>query len=115
MSEVPLYQVGIMLLLVTGLVPALIFLAQHRPRQWRRAAAWDASGLIIVVALWYFRSIVLIALRWPGTPPHSLFDALFSIVMLAVIDALLIVRLISFRAFAGRDRDQENERVGPTM
>jgi thiamine transporter ThiT len=93
------YQSVVMALLVIGIVPALIFLSQHRPRQWKRLVAWDASGLVIVAALWYFRSIVLIILRWPGSPPHGWFDATFSVLMLVVIDSLLIVRLVSYRAF----------------
>jgi hypothetical protein len=99
-----------MLLLISGLIPALIFLAQHRPSQWKRAAAWDASGLVIVVALWYVRSIILIVLRWPGHPPTSLLDALISVVLLAVIDSLLILRLMSYRAFAQRDKNYSVEK-----
>jgi hypothetical protein len=102
----PWYQVTILLLLIAGLVPAVVFVSQHRPRQWRRLAAWDASGWVILVALWYFRSIVLVWTRWPGTPPRGWADALFAIGMLALLDVLLIVRVVSYRSFAQRDAER---------
>jgi hypothetical protein len=103
MTDQVLYQSAILLLLVAGLVPALLFLMQHRPKQWRRLVAWDASGLVIVVALWYIRSIVIIMLRWPGSPPSSVGDAAWAIGMLVLIDVLLLVRLISYRKFVVAD------------
>lgn len=113
MIDGPTYQVLVVLLLIGGLIPALFFLAQHRPSQWKRMAAWDASGLVMVVALWYVRSIILIILKWPGAPEQSLTDGITSLVLLTIIDVLLIIRLVSFRAFAEHDRDRQRERVGP--
>lgn len=101
------YELLVTILLVCGLIPALIFLAQHRPRQWKRAAAWDASGLVIVVALWYIRGIVLIILKWPGSLQVDLADGLVSLVLLSVIDGLLILRFASYRAFVADDKDLE--------
>lgn len=116
-STVPLYQGLIVLLLIMGLVPALLFLAQHRPRQWRRLAAWDASGFVIIAALIYGRSLVLTILRWPGSPPHGWTDAIFSIVSLLVIDFLFILRVISYRQFVTRETeaapDREEVRCDP--
>lgn len=101
-----LYQILLIVLLIAGLVPALIFLGHHRPRQWRRAAAWDASGLVIVVTLWYLRGIVLIVLRWPGAPPRDWADVIVSLVLLAIIDALLILRLVSYRSFVSSEHPE---------
>lgn len=110
----PTYSAVLMILLLAGLVPALAFLAQHRPRQWRRAAAWDASGLIIVVTLWYLRSIVLILLRWPGPLQNDLPDAIVSLVLLAIIDGLLILRLASFRAYVAGEVGGRHESDDPS-
>jgi hypothetical protein len=100
------YSTAVVVLLVTGFVPAIVFISQHRPRQWRRMAAWDASGWVILVALWYFRSIVLVWTRWPGAPLRGPFDVLFSIGLLVVLDALLILRVVSYRSFAQRDAER---------
>lgn len=106
MIDQTLYQGIILFLLMVGLVPALVFVGQHRPRQWRRMVAWDASGWVIIAALWFLRSIVLILTRWPGSPPKGWGDAVFAVGMLVVIDALLIIRIISFRSFAQRDAER---------
>lgn len=98
------YQAGIALLLIGGLVPGLVFLSQHRPRQWRRLAAWDASGFVFVAVAIYLRSLILLVARWPGSPPHGWGDALFAVGSLAIIDALFILRLISYRSFVEADR-----------
>src|ERR1051325_1858190 len=109
MSSQHLYQPAILLLLVSGLAPPLAFISQHRPRQWRRVAAWDASGWVILVALFYFRSIVLVVTRWPGSPPRGWFDGIFAVGLLVLIDALLIVRVVSYRSFAQRDAERMAE------
>lgn len=103
MNSQHIYQAAILLLLVAGLVPALAFISQHRPRQWKRVAAWDASGWVILVALFYFRSIVLVVTRWPGSPPRGWFDGIFAVGLLVLIDVLLIVRVVSYRSFAQRE------------
>lgn len=107
--EVPIYQASILLLLIIGLVPALVFISQHRPKQWKRLAAWDASGWVIIFALLYFRSIVLLVMRWPGSPPKGWTDALFAVGFLIVIDVLLIFRVVSYRSFAQRDEERLRE------
>lgn len=106
MSAQAWYSTGIVMLLIVGFVPAAAFISQHRPRQWRRMAAWDASGWVILVALWYFRSIVLVLARWPGSPPKGPWDAAVSIGLLALLDFLLILRVISYRSFAQRDAER---------
>lgn len=103
------YQATILLLLVGGLVPAAAFVGQHRPRQWRRLAAWDASGFVIVAAAIYLRNIILVITRWPGSPPRGAADAVFGIVSLLVIDSLFILRIVSYRSFAQRDKERVTE------
>ncbi len=98
------YQVTVLTLLVVGALTALAFLLQHRPRQWRRLAAWDASGWVLLVALIFVRQIALLVLRWPGPSSVGVWDAVFGLGMLVLIDALLLVRLASYRSFVARDR-----------
>lgn len=103
------YQATILFLLVAGFVPAVWFVSLHRPKQWKRLAAWDASGFVIVAAAIYFRNILLIWSRWPGSPPRGIGDAVFGIVSLLVIDSLFILRIISYRSFAQRDKERADE------
>lgn len=100
------YQTTILLLLIAGLVPAVAFIGQHRPRQWRRLPAWDASGFVIIAAAIYLRTIILVWLRWPGAPPNGFWDAVFAIGSLLAIDFLFILRIVSYRSFAQRDAEQ---------
>ncbi len=98
-----IYQGSVLLLLVIGLVTAVSFIGQHRPRQWKRVAAWDASGWVIIVAAVYLRSLILIVSRWPGSSPQGWADAVFAIGSLIALDAVLLVRVVSYRSF--RDQD----------
>ncbi len=110
MNGQTLYQTTILVLLIAGFVPAVAFIGQHRPRQWRRMAAWDASGWVILVALWYFRSIVLVWSRWPGSSPRGWADAVFAVGVLLLLDVLLILRVMSYRSFTQRDQDLSDKR-----
>lgn len=103
------YQGLILALLMIGFVPAVAFVSQHRPRQWRRMAAWDASGFVIVSAAIYLRNIILLITRWPGSPPRGVGDAVFAIVSLVIIDFLLILRIVSYRSFAQRDAEMQRD------
>lgn len=107
MSE--LYSGAVLLLLIAGFLLGAAFLSQHRPRQWRRLAAWDASGFVLVATLIYLRSIVLSITRWPGTPPHSWPDAVFALGSLLLIDTLFVIRVLSYRSFVHRDGDRPKE------
>ncbi|MFF0822420.1 hypothetical protein ACFYUR_18820 [Micromonospora haikouensis] len=98
------YRVALLVLLIVGLVSALAFLSWHRPRRWRRLAAWDASGWVLLAALLYVRQIVLLVLRWPTTSHVDTVDAVFGLGSLAVIDALLILRVLSYKRFVEQDR-----------
>ncbi|MER7167017.1 hypothetical protein ABT336_13245 [Micromonospora sp. NPDC000207] len=98
------YQVAVLVLLIIGLVAALAFLSQHRPKQWRRLAAWDASGWVLLVALIFVRQIGLLVSRWPGPSSVGVWDAVFGLGLLVLIDVLLLVRLASYRSFVEQDR-----------
>jgi len=115
MSNQVLYQASILTLLIVGFVPAVAFISQHRPKQWRRMAAWDASGLVVIAAVLYLRSIVLVITRWPGSGPSGVADAVFALGSLVLIDGLLILRLISFRSFVQQYQQQDKpESAGPS-
>ncbi len=103
MNGQTIYQGTILLLLVVGLVTAVSFIGQHRPRQWRKLPAWDASGWVIIVAAVYLRSLILIVSRWPGAPPQGWLDATFAIGSLLALDIVLLIRVVNYRSF--RDQD----------
>ncbi|MFJ5018594.1 hypothetical protein [Streptomyces griseoluteus] len=81
-------------LLITGLLFALGFLSVHRPHYFSRLTEVNASYWIIAVALWYVRSLALLAIR--GVHPREVWwDTVFSLGLLATIDALLVLRFFS--------------------
>lgn len=100
------YQSLILLLLIVGFVLGATFVSQHRPRQWRRLAAWDASGFVLIATAIYLRNIILVFTRWPGLPPRGLADAVFAVGSLVIIDALFVLRVVSYRSFAQRDAER---------
>ncbi len=106
MSGQEAYQGVVLTLLIIGFVLCATFISQHRPRQWRRLAAWDASGFVLIATAIYLRNIILIFSRWPGSPPRGWGDAVFGIGSLVVIDALFLLRVVSYRSFAQRDAER---------
>ncbi|WP_435279364.1 hypothetical protein [Streptomyces sp. 1222.5] len=92
-------------LLSFGLACSLSFLALHRPRHWMRPEAFNASGWIVISALWYIRSIILLIVRGGPRPYTSWVDATVAIGMLAVVDALLALRLLSWWRYTRRHPD----------
>lgn len=90
-------------LLLAGLAAACYFLVVHRPTNWLRWEAINASGWVIIVALFYLRSIVLLLLRgtvhWQGWG-----DSAASIGLLALVDLLLVARVASFLSYRRRYR-----------
>lgn len=106
MSWQTAYQWLVLLLLVIGFALGASFIGLHRPRQWRRLAAWDASGFVLIATAIYLRSIVLLISRWPGSPPHGWSDGAFAIGSLLVIDALFVLRVVSYRSFTQRDQER---------
>jgi hypothetical protein len=100
------YQATILILLIVGFVLGATFISQHRPRQWKRLEAWDASGFVIIATAIYLRNIVLVVTRWPGSAPHGWGDTLFGICSLLAIDSLFLLRVMSYRSFAQRDAER---------
>ncbi|WP_424570773.1 hypothetical protein [Streptomyces sp. CH-036] len=90
-----LYTITLYALLVTGLAASIGFLAMHRPRRFFRKVEINASWWVIIVGLWYARSLVLLGIRG-ARPEHAWWDILLSLGLLAAIDALLLVRFFSY-------------------
>jgi phosphoglycerol transferase MdoB-like AlkP superfamily enzyme len=109
MSAQMAYQGLVLLLLIVGFLLGASFIVQHRPRQWRRLAAWDASGFVLIATAIYARNIVLVVSRWPWAPTGGVGDAVFAVVSLIVIDALFVLRVVSYRSFAQRDQERIDE------
>ncbi|MEO7837040.1 MAG: hypothetical protein ABIS21_05310, partial [Acidimicrobiales bacterium] len=65
--------------------------------------AWDASGWVIISAVSFTRSLVLLAMRWPPPPPLSALQAVISVGLLALVDLLLVIRVLSYRQFVKHD------------
>ncbi|WP_432043778.1 hypothetical protein [Streptomyces cadmiisoli] len=61
----------------------------------------NASWWVIIVALWYARSFVLLGIRG-ARPIEVWWDAALSIGLLAAIDALLLVRFFSYVRYLRR-------------
>jgi ABC-type Fe3+ transport system permease subunit len=93
-------------LLVGGLVLALSFFTLHRPRFWFRREAINAVGLIWIVTALYARALILTVIRGGPKPFENIWDALFSLGMLAAIDAYLAFRLITFVRYRNERRAQ---------
>lgn len=106
MNGQQVYQGSILILLIVGFILGATFISQHRPRQWRRLAAWDASGFVIIATAIYLRNIILVVSRWPGASPHGWADGAFGIGSLLVIDGLFLLRVVAFRSFAQRDAER---------
>ena len=82
-----------------GFLVAASFLIGYRPRQWATAAAWNATGWILITLVTFARGLLLIALHGGVRAPQGWGDALVSVGSLAAVDALLLVRLVSFARF----------------
>jgi len=84
-------------LLSLGLATSLGFLLLHRPRAWLRPEAWNSSGWVIISALWFLRSVVLILMRGGMPRPYDGWpDAAVSLGFLLAVDVLLLVRFLSW-------------------
>ncbi|MFJ8508645.1 hypothetical protein [Streptomyces avermitilis] len=95
------YTLTLYVLLAGGLVPALGFVALHRPNHRFRLTEINASGLVYALGFAYAanltRSMVLLGVR--GAHPGPWWDVLLSLGSLAIIDAVLLVRLFTYVAY----------------
>ncbi|MBP2704385.1 hypothetical protein JOL79_11230 [Microbispora sp. RL4-1S] len=96
---IPLTTVLLWAALVTGLLPASLFLTGFRPSWPPRSPAFTVAGLVLVVWLLYARIALLVAIRgwtahFDGWP-----DAVVSIGFAGVCDTFLIYLLVVFRKF----------------
>lgn len=85
---------------LAGLIPAVVFLLLHgRPTRLLRAEAINATGWIVIVVLQYTRALSLLSLKMvhhQSVGYGSASQATLSIGLGLMVDALVIVRLVSF-------------------
>lgn len=98
-----MYGALLIVLQTVGLGSALWFLTAHRPRRWRRLQALDAMGFPIIIAMVFARGLILTVLSWP-VPTRPMGNMAFSLTMLALVDAWMIVKLANFRRFVRQER-----------
>jgi hypothetical protein len=106
------YRLLLWLSILPGTIASGMFIAAHRPSKWFDRTAINASGWLIIVFLFYVRSLVSLLTQrtviWRGMP-----NALWAIGVIVVIDALLILRVVTFiqyrRAFRRRREELEAE------
>jgi hypothetical protein len=92
------YAIYLYVGLIVGLVFAIGFLSVHRPRYFYRLTEVNASYWVIVIALLYIRSLVLLFLRGVR-PPEAWVDVVISLGLLTAIDALLVIRFFSYLSY----------------
>ncbi|MEV5370533.1 hypothetical protein AB0N12_14450 [Streptomyces albogriseolus] len=61
-----LYTLALYALLGVGLAASIGFLVLHRPRRFFRTVEINASWWVIIVALWYARSLSLVGSAAPS-------------------------------------------------
>lgn len=98
--------------LLPGLIASISFLVIHRPSRWLDPAALNSSGWVIVVALWFVRSVVALSIQHNSLMWRGPGNALNSLGFLLAIDLLVIFRVLSFLQFriAYRRRRREIDR-----
>lgn len=93
---------ALVVLYAVGTLAALGFLAVYRPREWRRVEALNAAGWILVVPVVFARALILIGLHGGVRPSDGLADAVVSIGSLVIVDALVVLRTVSFWRYRRR-------------
>ncbi|MFI1409428.1 hypothetical protein ACH4Y0_05780 [Streptomyces sp. NPDC020707] len=93
-----LYAITLYTLLIVGLSASVGFLVLHRPRRFFRTVEINTSWWVIIVGLWYARSLTLVGIRG-ARPSEPWWDIALSLGLLAAIDALLLVRFFSYVAY----------------
>ncbi len=85
-----------------GFLVAATFLVVARPRSWVDSTTLNATGWILITAVTFARSLLLIGLHGGVRAPQGWGDALVSVGSLAAVDALLLVRVVSFVRYRRR-------------
>jgi hypothetical protein len=76
----------------------------YHPRQWRRVESVNAAGWILIVPVVFVRALVLIVLHGGVREPQGTVDAAFSVGSLGLVDALVLIRLVSFWRWKAKGR-----------
>ncbi|WP_406468059.1 hypothetical protein OH738_10855 [Streptomyces hirsutus] len=98
-----MYTLILYVLLSVGLAASVGFLVLHRPRRFFRTVEINASWWVIIVGLWYARSLILLGIR--GASPGPWWDVVLSLGLLAAIDGLLLVRFFSYVRYLRKHRE----------
>lgn len=95
------FTLTVLVLDLIGILLAGSFLFVHRPARWRSMAALDASAWVVIVALALGRSLLLIVLRGSAAVSvvHGATDIVVGLGLLALVDAILALRLLAFLRF----------------
>ncbi|WP_448319218.1 hypothetical protein [Streptomyces sp. CO7] len=94
-----LYELVLFTLLFTGLACAGTFLVLHRPRRFFRVVEINSSWWVLLVALVYLRSLILLVVHGADPGGRAWWDLAVSVGFLAAVDALLLVRLVSYARY----------------
>ena len=87
-------------MLLVGLLASGAFLVLHRPQDWKRVTALNASGWVIVILLLYLRACISTYLAgWPIEFRGGAEQIIWSFGMGIAIDVLLVLRVRSFLKF----------------
>jgi hypothetical protein len=96
------------LVLLAGLATSALFLFLHRPRNWFRPAALNATGWVLVIFLLYLRSVIMMVINDYDPKVVTFHDTWIQLVMCLAIDALLIFRVWTFLKYQRTHRPQLN-------
>jgi ABC-type uncharacterized transport system permease subunit len=88
------------------------FLLLHRPRHWMRLEAVNSSGWIVLMAVLFARGLALLLIRGGPIPFQGWTDTVISLGLGFAIDALLLLRLVSWFRFKNR-RDEDDDPPPP--
>lgn len=84
------------------------FLLLHRPRHWMRLEAINSAGWVVLVTILYARSVALLIIRGGPSPYHGWADTTVSLGVGFLVDALLVLRLLSWFRFTNQHRRDDD-------
>lgn len=95
-------------ILLVGAGAAGTFLVMHRPRRWWRFEAIDAAGWVWLLFIIYAQRLVLLILSPAAVFPSGT-SAVVALLFGALIDALLVLRVVSFVRFKRTEKQQDRD------